>query len=203
MEKYDYGTAENREYLRKQRDTLLSFGRGFASLGGSAYYLGEDGRPIILRPRETWITARMAHVYCLGEKLGVSGSKALAEAAIRGLLGELHDEKNGGWYAGITAKGTPIPEKQCYTHAFVILAACSGVLTGCRNADRLLEEALRVFDQYFWDDDTGLATDQWDASFSTLSDYRGLNANMHTVEALLAAADATGKTRIAVGPEGS
>ena len=31
--------------------------------------------------------------------------------------------------------------------------------------------------------------EQWDASWTTLDGYRGVNANMHTVEALLAAAD--------------
>ena len=35
-----------------------------------------------------------------------------------------------------------------------------------------------------------LAVDTWDTEFKVLSDYRGLNANMHTVEALLAASDA-------------
>jgi sulfoquinovose isomerase len=34
--------------------------------------------------------------------------------------------------------------------------------------------------------------DAWDRSFTRLDPYRGLNANMHAVEALLAATDATG-----------
>ncbi|HCD78810.1 MAG TPA: N-acylglucosamine 2-epimerase, partial [Alphaproteobacteria bacterium] len=33
--------------------------------------------------------------------------------------------------------------------------------------------------------------DERDASLATLSDYRGQNANMHTVEALIAAYEAT------------
>ena len=35
--------------------------------------------------------------------------------------------------------------------------------------------------------------DTWNTDFSVLNDYRGLNANMHTVEAFLAVADAMGR----------
>ena len=44
----------------------------------------------------------------------------------------------------------------------------------------------------FWDDEHGMVVEEWDESFSTLDAYRGVNANMHTVEAFLAAADAPG-----------
>jgi sulfoquinovose isomerase len=37
-----------------------------------------------------------------------------------------------------------------------------------------------------------MVAEEWDESFTTLDPYRGVNANMHTVEALLAAADVTG-----------
>ena len=36
-----------------------------------------------------------------------------------------------------------------------------------------------------------MVVEEWDEAFTTLDAYRGVNANMHTVEALLAAADAT------------
>ena len=42
--------------------------------------------------------------------------------------------------------------------------------------------------------DNGLYADRWDRAWTTLSDYRGVNANMHVVEADLAAAAATGDT---------
>ena len=45
----------------------------------------------------------MCHVYSIGDMLGHKGSKQLAQAALKGLLGELHDKENGGWYAGLTA----------------------------------------------------------------------------------------------------
>src|SRR5204862_144491 len=42
----------------------------------------------------------------------------------------------------------------------------------------------------FRDDGAGMAVEEWDAAWTTLSDYRGVNANMHGVEAMLADADA-------------
>ena len=60
---------------------------------------------------------------------------------------------------------------------------------GDRAARELLDDALGVLLEHFWDDDFGMVVEQWDESFSTLDPYRGVNANMHTVEALLSAAD--------------
>lgn len=199
--KYQIDTKENKQFLENARKELLSFGHHFPSPEGSSYYLGDDGTPWKDRSRETWITSRMAHVYSLGCFLGHAGSKELATAAIHGLCTELHDDENGGWYAGLTADGEILPTKQCYAHAFVILAASSGVLAGIEGAKELLEEALALYDLRFWNEDEGLSCDTWNTEFTKLDDYRGLNANMHTVEAFLAAADVTGdkKYRVRAG----
>ena len=83
-------------------------------------------------------------------------------------------------------------DKTAYEHAFVVLAASSATAAGRPGAAELLSEALDVFDRHFWDPEAGMAVEQWDESWTVLDDYRGVNANMHTVEALLAAADVTG-----------
>lgn len=199
--KYQIDTKENKQFLETARKELLSFGHQFPSPEGSSYYLGDDGTPWKDRSRETWITSRMAHVYSIGCFLGHAGSKELATAAIHGLCTELHDDENGGWYAGLTADGDILPTKQCYAHAFVILAASSGVLADIEGAKELLEEALALYDLRFWNEDEGLSCDTWNTEFTKLDDYRGLNANMHTVEAFLAAADVTGdeKYRVRAG----
>ncbi|MBP3218738.1 MAG: AGE family epimerase/isomerase [Lachnospiraceae bacterium] len=193
MSKYQLNTEDNRAFMKQCREELLAFGRRFPSPGGSSYYLGDDGTPWTERPRETWITSRMAHVYAIGAMLGCEGAAELSASAIRGLRGELHDDAAGGWYAGLTADGQILPDKQCYAHAFVILAASSGVLAGIEGADALLKDALQVYEERFWDEQEGLAKDTWNTEFTTCSSYRGLNANMHSVEALLAAADVTGE----------
>ena len=192
MEKYVLDSAANKTFVREIRNNLLAFGHQFPSPGGGSYYLGDDGTPWKDRPRETWITSRMCHVYSLGAMLGHDGSEALADAALKGLTGELHDDEHGGWYAGLTADGDILPDKQCYAHAFVILAASSAMLAGRPLAKELLKDALRIYDKFFWQDDIGLSVDKWNTEFTELDDYRGITANMHTVEAFLAAADALG-----------
>ena len=195
MRKYRIDTEENKVFMREMRDGLLAFGHRFPSPEGGSYYLGDDGTPWTDRPRETWITCRMAHVYSLGYFLGHEGSEELIDAAIRGIRGELHDDQNGGWFVGRTAEGGILPGKACYAHAFVILAATSALLAGRPGAKELLEEALAVYDEKFWNEEEGLSCDTWNTEFTVLDGYRGINANMHTVEAFLAAADALGDDR--------
>lgn len=188
--KYLLNSTENKDFLKSLREELLVFGRRFPSEGGSSYYLGDDGTPWTDRPRETWITCRMAHVYSIGKMLGYDGCGELAAKAIKGISNELYDAKSSGWYAGLRADGEILPDKQCYAHAFVILAATSAYLADIEGAKDLLDKALKVYDDKFWDEKEGLAVDTWNTDFTELSSYRGLNANMHTVEAFLAAADA-------------
>ncbi|MBR5361543.1 MAG: AGE family epimerase/isomerase [Lachnospiraceae bacterium] len=187
--KYILNTDENIAFLAKNRENLLSFGHNFPSPSGGSYYLGDDGTPMTDRPRELWITCRMAHVYSIGTLLGHKGSEALVDAAIKGITGELHDHEHGGWYAGVASDGSILPGKQCYAHAFVILAATSALLADRPGAGALLKEALDTYDRFFWNEEEGLSCDTWDTEFNKCDSYRGLNANMHTVEAFLAVAD--------------
>lgn len=190
--KYQIDTPENKALLKENARALWNFGRRFPSEGGSSYYLGDDGTPCVDKPRETWITSRMAHSYSMGAMNGIDGCGELVDRALKGLLGELKDIENGGWYAGRAADNSVLPGKQCYAHAFVILAATSALLAGRGGAKELLEDALKLYDDRFWNEKEGLSCDTWNTEFTVLDDYRGINANMHTVEAFLAVADATG-----------
>ena len=128
--KYQLNTEENIQYLKELCESLLRFGHKFPSPDGSAYYLGDDGTPWTDRSRETYATARMAHVYSIGSFLGHEGSEALTDAALKGLKGALRDNTHGGWFSGLDADSAPLSGKLCYAHAFVILAATSGILSG-------------------------------------------------------------------------
>ncbi len=199
--KYQIDTEENRAFMKMMRDDLFEFGKNFPSPGGSAWYLKNDGSPWKEKNRESYCTSRMAHVYSIAYLMGVPGAKKLASEAVRALKGELKDKENGGWYTGLTAGNKPMPLKLAYAHAFVILAASSAICAGIDGAEELLKEAEELFDLRYWDEGEGLVRDTWNTEFTVLDEYRGLNSNMHTVEAFLAAADVTGdeKYRIRAG----
>ena len=82
MSEYQLNTEENRAWMQQIREDLLDFGKHFPSPGGSAYYLGDDGTPWKERPRETWITSRMAHVYAIGAMLGWDDADKLSACAV-------------------------------------------------------------------------------------------------------------------------
>jgi mannose/cellobiose epimerase-like protein (N-acyl-D-glucosamine 2-epimerase family) len=155
-------------------------------LPGGFGYLGADGRVVPGRPQETWIVARMTHVFGLAALLGRPGAAELVAHGVAALTGgPLHDDEHGGWRAA-----TDDDTKSAYVHAFVVLAGATAASVGIAGGPGLLEEALAVWDARFWDDAEGLALEEWDRAWTRLSDYRGANANMHGVEAMLAAADA-------------
>jgi mannose/cellobiose epimerase-like protein (N-acyl-D-glucosamine 2-epimerase family) len=167
-------------------DRLLDFAQRSQLPEGGFGYLGDDGRVLAGRPVETWIVARMTHVFGLAHLLGRPGADELVRHGVVALTdGPLRDAQHGGWRAS-----TEDDTKAAYPHAFVLLAGATAATAGVAGGAELLGDALGVWQERFWDDDTGMAVEEWDASWSRLDDYRGLNANMHGVEATLAAADA-------------
>ncbi len=168
-------------------DGLLAFAARSRLPGGGFGWLGSDGQ-VLPRPQETWIVARMTHVFALAALLGRPGAADLAAHGVTALReGPLHDGASGGWRA-TEDDGT----KAAYVHAFAVLAGASATAAGVDGGRALLDEALDVWERRFWDDAEGLAVEEWTPDWSALSDYRGANANMHGVEATLAAADARG-----------
>ena len=141
----------HRRWLDDHARDLLTFGESFASPTGGAGWLDDDGSLDASQPVFTWITCRMAHVYGLGSLLGVPGSTPRAQAALDALRGRLHDDDHGGWYASIAADGVVDATKSAYAHAFVVLAASTGVAAGLVGAAELLEDALAVLDERFFD----------------------------------------------------
>jgi sulfoquinovose isomerase len=178
--------------LGAECNRLLDFGRHFPHPLGGAAWLDARGQPDLSKPVYTWITARMLHVYALGHLMGRAADADLAAQALDGLTGRLRDRTNGGWVTSVSDAGESPDEKACYTHAFVVLAASSGAVAGLPGARDLLTEALGVWVERFFDAEAGMFVDSWNRGFTQLNDYRGVNGNMHSVEALLAAADVTG-----------
>jgi mannose/cellobiose epimerase-like protein (N-acyl-D-glucosamine 2-epimerase family) len=119
----------------------------------------------------------------------------VAATALAGLQTHLHDDTHGGWYTEVAADadsadglGLPVTTKSCYDHVFVLLAGVTAAHAGLDGGSALFDEAEAVFLERFWDDEIGLCRDTWNRDFTVLEPYGGLNANMHAVEAMLAAA---------------
>ena len=186
------GNAAHLRWLEGETDRLLDFGRRSVLNTGGFARQDDAGEPTG-GPLELWIACRMTHVYSLGHLLGRPGCAAIADHGIRALTDFFADAASGGWFAEVERSGAPrVTTKAAYPHAFVVLAASSAVVAERPGARELLDAALAVQEERFWDEVSGMVVEEWDRGFTTLDGYRGINANMHTVEAYLAAADVTG-----------
>ena len=179
-------------WLEAETDRLLRFSVASRHPEGGFAWLDERGAPRLDAPVELWVTCRMTHVLALGSLLGRPGCGRLVDHGLAALNDRFRDPVNGGWYASVDADGPAVRDKTAYEHAFVVLAAASATCADRPSARTLLDAALDVLLRRFWDDEQQLVVEQWDETFTELDDYRGVNAVMHSVEALLAAGDATG-----------
>jgi sulfoquinovose isomerase len=184
----------HREWLADERVRLLDFAAGSLHPDGGFAWLDDNGVALLDEPVQTYITGRMTHVFSLGYLLGLPGMGRLADHGVAALSGRLRDVEHGGWFTAVGADGPSATEKRAYEHAFVVLAASSAAAAGRDGAAQLLTDALALVEHRFWVEEDGLLVDEWDREFRTLDTYRGVNANMHAVEAFLAAADVTGLT---------
>ncbi|WP_032364521.1 AGE family epimerase/isomerase [Rhodococcoides fascians] len=180
----------HQRWLDTESARLLRFGSSLEHPAGGAAWLNDRGHPDLSHPALTYITARMAHVHFLASMQGYPGSRRKADRVFDGLLTTLRDSTNGGWFESSADASSPDATKTAYTHAFVVLAAAAAAAAGHPSGRGLLDEALEVVDRRFWDENYGMCADTWNASWTALDGYRGINANMHMVEALLAAVDA-------------
>ncbi len=186
--------TEHLAWLAEQRRGLRAFARGAVHPAGGFGRLDDAGHLAEGSGIETWITARMTHVAGLAVLEGDQSCADLLDHGVAAFApgGVLADADAGGWYASADASGRPeVTEKRAYDHAFVVLAAATASAARHPDGDNLLDAALDVLDRRFWRDADGLVVDVWDRGWSELEPYRGANANMHTVEAMLAAWDVT------------
>ena len=79
-----------------------------------------------------------------------------------------------------------------YGHAFVILAAAWAMRVDIADARGVLDRCWHFMETHFYEPEHGAYADERDESLVRLDGYRGQNANMHTVEALIAAYESTG-----------
>jgi mannose/cellobiose epimerase-like protein (N-acyl-D-glucosamine 2-epimerase family) len=172
---------------------LLAFGRGAALPDGGFGWLGADGRVDRTQPCPLYINARMTHVFALAHLQGTAGADVLAASGLGAFAARYADRANGGWFSSVDIAGQVVDSvKANYAHAHVLLAASSATAAGIPGAAEVLADAAAAIDQHFWSDAEGAAVESWNADFTESEPYRGANSNMHSVEAYLAAGDATG-----------
>jgi mannose/cellobiose epimerase-like protein (N-acyl-D-glucosamine 2-epimerase family) len=169
---------------------LLAWAAGSASPAGGFGWRLKSGELDPTRGRPLWIGCRMIHCLALGTLLGRDGDAERVDAGLTALSTAYADTVYGGWYADADRPGEG--RKEAYGHAFVVLAGASATVAGRPGGPALLDHALAMVLERFWDAEAQMPYESWDVGFTDLEDYRGGNAAMHMVEAFLAAADATG-----------
>lgn len=178
-------------WLDAEARRLLQFARK-ARLPNGFGWLDDDGVPIPGRPQPLWITARFTHVFALANLMGAPGAADLCQHGLNALLDDFADPEHGGWFAELQEGRPSRTGKEAYSFAFVVLALSSAATAGQSIAAPALQTALDLILNRFWREDEGACCDVWNRDWTTIESYRGANANMHMVEAFLAAADATG-----------
>ncbi|RJL09639.1 AGE family epimerase/isomerase [Paracoccus siganidrum] len=188
-----WGTEAHRRYLLQDAARQFRFFGESLDPAGGFHAQDVTGAPIPGAPRELHATTRMVHSFALAHLLGIRGADRMVDHGMRALW-ELHRDRTHGGYMWSFAPGGMVADGQklAYGHAFVLLAAASAKQAGHPDADRLLADICEVIEARFWDHDNARMTEEYARDWRRISDYRGMNANMHMSEALLAAAEATG-----------
>tara|TARA_R110002096_G_scaffold405044_1_gene602962 strand:- start:1567 stop:2799 length:1233 start_codon:yes stop_codon:yes gene_type:complete len=182
-----------RAKLKTDAVRQLDFFRNSLRADGGFDVLDLDGEALSDQPQELHTTTRLVHSYALGHLAGVGDCEAIVDAGIQALLTRHRDVENGGYAWAFSLDGTTNGDKLAYGHMFVLLAASSARAAGHPDADWLIDDVERVISRRFWDDEFGLMQDEFRRDWQQFSTYRGMNANMHGVEAHLAAFEVTGR----------
>ena len=165
-----------------QRSSLAETGFGHLDAKGSI-----DHR----FPPSTLITARMTFTFAIASKLGFAGCSELAERGIASLATDFYDAKNGGFFSVAQGFGDS-GAKSAYDTSFVLLAASTAHGLDIPGSQSLTDQAVNVLFDRFWREDLGIFANSFNRDFSVEEPYLGANANMHAVEALISASEATG-----------
>ncbi|CAB5103517.1 MAG: AGE family epimerase/isomerase [Actinobacteria bacterium] len=185
-------TRYGEKFLLDEAKSLVQFALGSEIVKGGFGYLNAHGQVDSSKPRQAYVQCRMIQVFGLTHLMGLQDSSRLIKHGVDALNDLFFDERNSGFVNAIDASGKPIGSaKLGYDHMFVLLAAQTANAAGINGAQKLLSRAEYAIDKFFWDPEFEMMNDEWDLEFSHVSDYRGINVNMHAVEALTAAYDVT------------
>lgn len=159
----------------------------------SGFRILDHGRtPLAETAQELHTTTRLVHSYALGQIWGQPDADKIVDHGIAYLNSHHRDSVHGGYLWALQGDDIVDDRKLAYGHMFVLLAASTAKIAGHPDADALLGDVTDVLDRHFWEEDAGLYADELNRDWTPFSNYRGMNANMHGVEAHLSAFEATG-----------
>ncbi|MDI3335053.1 AGE family epimerase/isomerase [Defluviimonas aestuarii] len=189
-----FGGAAHRRWLRAEAERQFAFFRASLAPGRGLCLLDYDGRPLPEPVQELHTVTRLVHSYALGQAMGVPGAEEIIDRGMDELWTRHRDPLHGGYVWAVEGDRVADGRKLAYGHVFVLLAAASALEAGHPDAARLMEDIREVLDRQFWEDGPGRFADEFNRDWTPFSTYRGMNANMHGVEALMAAHEATDET---------
>ena len=189
-----WGTAAHDAYLLNDAARQFAFfGRSLDPAGGF-HAQAMDVSILSGAVKELHATTRMVHSYALGHLAGLAGADRMIDHGMTALRQLHRDSDHGGYVWSFAPDGTVADgAKLAYGHAFVLLAASSARMAGHPDAAALHDDICEVIDARFWDHAAGRMREEFARDWQKISSYRGMNANMHMAEALLAAFEATGE----------
>jgi sulfoquinovose isomerase len=186
------GNRGHQQWLLSGAHRLIDFFQhAVMDPAGGFFELDDEGNPFPGTARHIVTTTRMTHTFALAHLLGHPGAGVLADHGIRSLT-TLHRDPDHGGYFWIAGREGADHHKQAYGHVHVLLAASSALVAGRPGAAELLSDVWSVLQSRFGTGTAGLLADEYERDWKGPTAYRGQNCNMHFVEALLAAHDATG-----------
>lgn len=181
--------------LDTQRDNLVNLAKKSLIPSGGYGWLNNNATQKFGMPLMSWINFRMTYIFALEKIRGSQQVERYLDHGILAIRSIFKDGIYGGYFAEIYANGDVNDRKKSYEFAFVLLALSTAVRAGNLQARDELESAIEIFEKYFWDESHGLVRESWNREFTDTEDYRGLNANMHTFEALLSLYETTGDAK--------
>jgi mannose/cellobiose epimerase-like protein (N-acyl-D-glucosamine 2-epimerase family) len=164
--------------------------------GGYYNEYRDDGRITDAKTQHLVSTTRFIVNFSLAA--GLFDRSDYRQAAVHGVdyLETAHyDTEHGGYYWVLDGRTPRDDSKQCYGHAFVLLAHASAAKAGIPGMAQKVAQTWDLLEERFWLPQDRLYAEEFTRDWTAISDYRGQNCNMHMTEAMLAAFEATGEQR--------
>lgn len=190
-----------RAILEHVRHTLSFYHpRSIDPSGGFFHFFRDDGTVVDAHTRHLVSSTRYVFLWAMAAR-HFPDTPAYQDNLRRAVdfLRSAHRDPGTGGYAwqlhweGSCARITDATN-HCYGLAFVLLAYAHALMAGLAEAGAWLDETFALMEARFWQPEYGLYADEATPDWR-LGPYRGQNANMHAVEACLAAFEASGNSR--------